>query len=67
MCECYEIKHSDQIVPAQTKYLIDEDKLNQTRKRFGDIKKRCVLYRGKDTVLENGIEYKNVERYLKNL
>ena len=23
-CECYEIKHSVQIVPAQTKYLIDE-------------------------------------------
>lgn len=66
-CECYEIKHSDQIVPAQTKYLIDEEKLNQTSKRFGEISKRCVLYRGEDTVLENGIEYKNVEEYLKNL
>lgn len=29
-CECYEIKHSDQIVSAQTKYLIDEEMLNQT-------------------------------------
>ena len=67
ICECYEIKHSDQIVPAQTKYLIDEEKLNQTSKRFGDISKRCVLYRGEDTDLENGIEYKNVEEYLKNL
>ena len=66
-CECYEIKHSVQIVPAQTKYLIDEEKLNQTSKRFGKISKRCVLYRGEDTVLENGIEYRNVEAYLKGL
>lgn len=66
-CECYEIKHSDQIVPAQTKYLIDVEKLNQTSKRFGKISKRCVLYRGDDTVLENGIEYKNVEEYLRRL
>lgn len=66
-CECYEIKHSDQIVPVQTKYLIDEEKLNQTSKRFGDISKRCVLYRGKDTILENGIQYRNIEAYLKNL
>ena len=66
-CECYEIKHSVQIVPSQTKYLIDEEKLNQTSKRFGKISKRCVLYRGEDTVLENGIEYRNVEAYLKEL
>ena len=66
-CECYEIKHSVQIVPAQTKYLIDEEKLNHTSKRFGKISKRCVLYRGEDTVLENGIEYRNVEAYLKGL
>ena len=66
-CECYEIKHSDQIVPAQTKYLVDEEKLNQTSKRFGNISKRCVLYRGEDTLLENGIEYQNVEAYLKHL
>lgn len=66
-CECYEIKHSVQIVPEQTKYLIDEEKLDQTSKRFGNINKRCVLYRGKDTVLENGIEYRNVEEYLRKL
>ena len=66
-CECYEIKHSDQIVPAQTKYLVNEEKLNQTSRRFGNISKRCVLYRGEDTILENGIEYRNIEEYLKNL
>ncbi|MBR3608104.1 MAG: AAA family ATPase [Lachnospiraceae bacterium] len=66
-CECYEIKHSNQIVPAQTKYLTDEEKLSQTSKRFGKISKQCVLYRGEDTVLENGIEYRNVEKFLKLL
>ena len=66
-CECYEIKHSKQIVPNQTKYLIDEEKLNQTSKRFGIISKRCVLYRGEDKLLENGIEYRNVELFLKKL
>ena len=66
-CECYEIKHSKQIVPNQTKYLIDEEKLNQTSKRFGKISKRCVLYRGEDKLLENGIEYRNVELFLKKL
>lgn len=64
-CECYEIKHSNKIVPAQTKYLIDEEMLQQTCKRFGQISKRCVLYRGEDTVLDNGIEYRNVELFLK--
>lgn len=66
-CECYEIKHSIQIVPEQTKYLMDEEKLEQTSRRFGRINKRCVLYRGENTVLENGIEYRNVEEYLKKL
>ena len=65
-CECYEIKHSDQIVPAQTRYLDDEEMLHQTIKRFGNISKRCVLYRGENMILENGIEYQNVEEYLKN-
>ena len=65
-CECYEIKYSDQIVPAQTRYLDDEEMLHQTIKRFGNISKRCVLYRGENMILENGIEYQNVEEYLKN-
>ncbi|MDD6215460.1 MAG: AAA family ATPase [Roseburia sp.] len=66
-CECYEIKHSNQIVPAQTRYLTDDERLAQTSRRFGKITRRCVLYRGNDTVLENGIEYRNVEEYLKSL
>jgi len=66
-CECYEVKHSSQIVPTQMRYLTDEEKLRLTSKRFGNISKRCVLYRGKDTELENGIAYRNVEEYLKRL
>lgn len=66
-CECYEIKHSSVIVPSQTRYLVDVENLSQTKKRFGEIAKRCVLYRGKDTILENGIQYCNIETYLKKL
>ena len=66
-CECYEIKHSDQIVAQQTQYLTDEECLKATEWRFGPIKKRCVIYRGPDTVLDNGIVYSNVENYLKAL
>ena len=51
-CECYEIKHSNQIVEHQTQYLTDEDCLKATEWRFGPITKRCVIYRGPDAVLE---------------
>lgn len=66
-CECYEIKHSKEIVPAQTRFLLNEEYLNQTERRFGMITKRCVLYRGGNTDLGNGILYRNVEEYLKQL
>ena len=66
-CECYEIKHSDQIVEKQTRYLIDEECLKEAERRFGPITKRCVIYRGADKSLENGIVYENVENYLKSL
>ena len=66
-CECYEIKHSDQIVQRQTQYLTDEECLRATKRRFGPITKRCVIYRGSDAELENGIVYRNVEGYLKDL
>lgn len=66
-CECYEIKHSAQIVDRQAQYLSDEGYLAETERRFGQITKRCVIYRGPDAVLENGIVYLNVEAYLKAL
>ena len=66
-CECYEIKHSDQIVEKQTRYLTDEKCLADTERRFGPITKRCVIYRGEDAQLENGIVYRNVEAYLNTI
>ena len=66
-CEIYEIKHSKEKANAQYRHLIDEEKLKSTEFRYGKIVKRCVIYRGENTCLENGIEYKNVEEYLKSL
>ena len=47
--------------------MIDEEKLKNTEFRYGKITKRVVIYRGENTTLENGIEYRNVEDYLKSL
>lgn len=66
-CRCYEVKHSAKIVPNQTRFLVDEEKLEQTSRRFGQIVNRYVLYRGEDALMENGIEYQNIEKYLKQL
>ncbi|MCD7863882.1 MAG: AAA family ATPase [Lachnospiraceae bacterium] len=66
-CECYEIKRSTQVVDRQAQYLSDEGYLAETERRFGQITKRCVIYRGPDAMLGNGIVYLNVESYLKAL
>lgn len=66
-CEIYEIKHSTEAVPQQYRHLIDEQKCEMTRHRFGPITGKYVLYRGEDMVLENGISYRNVEAYLMGL
>jgi len=66
-CEIYEIKHSTEVVPQQYRHLIDEKKCAATQHRFGPITGKYVLYRGADLELENGIHYRNVEEYLKQL
>ena len=66
-CECYEIKHSNQIVDRQMQYLIDPEYLRETERKFGPITKRCVIYRGSSVELDNGVAYVNVEDYLKAL
>ena len=66
-CEVYEIKHSEKIAKEQYRHLIDEDKLEKTAWRYGKITRRAVIYRGEATKLDNGIEYLNVEDYLKSL
>ena len=66
-CEIFEIKHSDKQVPAQYRHLVDQEKCDKTEQRFGPVRRRYVLYRGEDATLENGVQYRNVESYLKNL
>lgn len=65
-CEIYEIKHSEEAVPAQYKHLVDPEKCNATEFRFGDIKRKAVIYRG-ESKQEGNIEYLNVEEYLRGL
>ena len=66
-CEIFEVKHSTEIVPAQYRFLNDHEKLVDTEFRYGTIKRRAVIYRGESTKLDSGIEYLNVEEYLKRL
>lgn len=65
-CEIYEIKHSKEQVPAQYRHLINEKKCSDTAFRFGDIIRRCVIYRGQSDA-SGQVEYMNVEEYLKGL
>ncbi len=66
-CEVYEVKHSTEQAKEQYRHLIDQEKLKNMEFRYGKIMKRVVIYRGEDMTLENGIEYRNVEEYLKSL
>ena len=66
-CEVYEIKHSAERVPAQYRFLEDDEKLGSVEFRYGKIRKKAVIYRGESTMPENGIEYLNVEDYLRSL
>ena len=65
-CEIFEIKYSKEVVPAQYRHLIDEEKCAQTEHRFGTITARTVIYRGETTESDN-VKYINVEEYLKLL
>lgn len=66
-CEIFEIKHSGNRTPEQYRHLIDEEKCQQTERRFGPIRGRYVLYRGETAQAEKGVQYQNVESYLKEL
>ena len=65
-CEIYEVKHSSEAVPEQTRHLRDEKKCEETRKRFGTITGKYVIYRG-ESHEEDGIYYLNAEEYLLGL
>ena len=65
-CRIFEIKHSEEAVPQQYRHLIDEQKCAQTEHRYGPITGKFVLYRGKSQEVD-GIQYQNVEEYLRSL
>ncbi|MCI5665705.1 MAG: AAA family ATPase [Spirochaetia bacterium] len=66
-CEIFEIKHSKQMVSTQYRHINNEEKIVLTEAQFGKVVRKCVLYRGESQVLENGVEYKKVEEFLKGL
>ncbi|MGM9873585.1 MAG: hypothetical protein ACI31G_01520 [Bacilli bacterium] len=66
-CELYEIKHSKIQIDEQYRHLVDLNKIDKTQFRYGKITKKAVIYRGENLTLNNGIEYINVEDYLKSL
>lgn len=65
-CEIYEIKHSAEIVPEQTRHLTDPQKCAMTEHRYGPITGKYVLYRGATQDVD-GIRYVNVEEWLKGM
>jgi hypothetical protein len=64
-CKIYEIKHSTEAVPEQTRYLLDEEKCKATEHRYGKITGKYVIYRGENCPIGD-VQYLNVEEYLKN-
>ena len=62
-CEIFEIKYSQEVVPAQYRHLTDAEKCAQTEHRYGTITSRTVIYRGETTESDN-VKYINVEEYL---
>lgn len=65
-CEIFEIKHNENVYPDHYVHLTDEKKCADTEHRFGEIKGKYVIYRGKPCEVD-GIKYLNVEEYLKAL
>lgn len=62
-CEVFEIKHSDKVVAAQRRHLLDQEKRAMTEHRYGPITGTYVLYRGPADYVD-GVQYVNVEEYL---
>ena len=66
-CSVFEVKHSGELSPAQKRHLQDPEKQGVIEARIAPIAHKIVLYRGEDKTDASGIEYKNVENYLKGL
>ena len=65
-CQIYEVKYSKEQVPEQYRHIKNEEKCAMTSHRYGDIVGRYVIYRGDNAVVD-GVQYLNVEDYLKLL
>jgi len=65
-CKVYEIKHSKEAVAEQYRHLTDAQKCAETERQYGTITGKYVIYRGEPRS-ESGVEYINVEEYLRNL
>ena len=65
-CQIYEVKYSKEQVSEQYRHITNEEKCAMTSHRYGDITGRYVIYRGDSAEVE-GIQYLNVEEYLKSL
>ncbi len=65
-CEIYEIKYSKEVVPNQYRHLINAEKCAATEHRYGTITGRYVIYRGEEEE-SDGVQYLNVEKYLKGV
>ena len=65
-CEEYEIKHSTEKVPEQTRALLNEELNKEVEAKYGQVMRRCVIYRGQSST-EGDVEYLNVQDYLKSI
>ena len=66
-CEAYEIKHSREVAGRQYHVLEDKELCGDAERKYGPITTKCILYRGPEQTLENGITYLNAEAWLKRL
>ena len=66
-CEAYEIKHSREAVPRQYHVLEDAQLCADAERKYGPMTVKGILYRGAEQTLANGIVYRNVECWLKQL
>ncbi len=66
-CAAFEVKHSRKAVPEQARHLRDDEKCALVRRRFGELAGKYVLYLGDDLDAEDGIVYRNAEKFLELL
>ncbi len=66
-CAAFEIKHSKQMAPEQTRHLRDAEKCALVERRFGKLVRKYVLYLGERKDTEDDITYRNAEEFLKEL